>query len=85
LSTVIKCQADPIVLMPIIDQWIQECNAEGFGLNVDTAKGVDDLRKMVLSDDADLLLLVVQDDVVGFMGLTIFESCLLYTSPSPRD
>jgi len=76
MSEIIKCQTDPRALEPIVDKWLEEVNNDKFGLKIEKGKAIDDLRQLVLGDDADLFLLVVQERVVGFSGVIIYENRL---------
>lgn len=76
MSQVIKCTVDPKVLEPIVDEWLSEVNTDRFGISIDKNKAIDDLRQMTFGEDADLFLLVVQDKVVGFSGVIIYENRL---------
>ena len=76
MSKTVTCNTDPIALEPLIDNWLLEVNNGKFGLNIDKQKAINDLRGMVLSSDAELFLLVVEDDVVGFCGVLLYENRL---------
>lgn len=76
MSEIVTCNFDPVALKPIATSWIEESNGDEFGLDIDVDKGVEQFRKMVMNDNADVLLLVIQGKIVGFTGLLIFTSPL---------
>ena len=76
MSVVVKCEADPRGLEPLVETWLSEVNNDKFGLKIEKGKAIDDLRQLVLGADADLFLLVVQERVVGFSGVLIYENRL---------
>jgi len=76
MSKAIKCTSDPKVLAPIVDEWLSETNADKFGLEIDKDKAIQDLRSLVLSSEAELFLLVIDERVVGFSGVIIYENAL---------
>ena len=76
MSKTVTCNIDPIALEPLVDSWLGEVNNDKFGLVIDKDKAIDDLRSMVFSPDADLFLLVVGDDIVGFSGVIVYENRL---------
>jgi len=78
MSKTVTCNIDPIALEPLVDSWLAEVNADKFGLKIEKEKAIDDLRQLVLGDDADLFLLVVQERVVGFSGVIIYENRLTH-------
>ena len=63
-------------LKPVAFQWKESCNGEDFGIELVPEKHFSDLAGLIERDDADLFLLVNEDEVVGYMGVTAFSSPL---------
>lgn len=64
-------------LKPIAWQWKDECNSEGFGIEIVPETYFADLATLISRDDADLFLLTNdKDEVVGYMGIECFNSPL---------
>ena len=76
MSKVMPMQTDPATLAPILEMWKQEANGEEFGMALEVDACIEGMRVMVVADNADLLMLNVGDNIVGFIGMTIFKSPL---------
>ena len=76
MSKIITCNFDPVALVPILKQWQVEANGDTFGLELDVHKCISDLRNMVAGEDADILLLIIQEKIIGLIGLIVFTSPL---------
>lgn len=77
MSSVIKCQADPVALRPIIIAWLEEAKVNDVGLNIDIDSSIEQLRDMWKSPDSDILLLVIKQKIVGFMCMMAFKNQLV--------
>lgn len=65
-------------LRPIALMWKQEAQGNGnaFGIAIDNQTHIDDLQRLIDRDDADLLVLVRDDAIIGYMGVQTFNSPL---------
>lgn len=63
-------------LKPVALQWKETCNGIGFGIELVPEKHFSDLADLIERDDADLFLLIDDEKVVGYLGVTIFSSPL---------
>ncbi len=61
-------------IRPLADEWKAFCSCGQFGLEVDINSFLAGLMNLVDGKDSDLLLLIDKDEIIGFMGLTIFQS-----------
>ena len=61
-------------LLPVAAEWQRTCNGERFGIELDLKKSLSDLAYLIERETADLFLLVNKEDVVGYLGMTIFDS-----------
>lgn len=61
-------------IRPLAIEWKEFCSCGKFGLEVDINEFLAGLMDLVNDDDSDLLLLVDNDDIVGIMGITKFQS-----------
>ena len=57
-------------------KWKEECKGEGFGIELVPQIHYSDLAGLIEKDDADLLLLMKRNKVVGYMGIFSFDSPL---------
>lgn len=58
-------------LRPVAEHWHKEANGRTFGLDMDINKHLQDMARV-----DDVLVLKDKDEIVGYMGLTIFTSGL---------
>lgn len=64
-------------LKPLALEWQESCNAKEMGIELIPETHYLDLAGLIDKDDAELFLLVNDDDsVVGYMGMRIFDSPL---------
>lgn len=72
---VIKAKIEDIdKLRPVAIEWKDSCNGKKFGLEMTVRVHLSDLTKLVYRYDADLFLLLKEDEIVGYMGITCFNS-----------
>ena len=67
------------LLAPIAESWRQEANGASFGLTIDTESHLQDLQRLIQSDDSAVLILVQGEKelfVIGYMGLQFFKNPL---------
>jgi len=57
-------------------EWHNTCNAKDFGIDLNPETYFKDFSDLIDREDSDLLLLMKRDEVVGYMGLTYFQSPL---------
>jgi len=62
-------------LQEVISSWLKEVNARVMGIELDEEVYLSDFQRLIDGDDSDLLVLE-RDKIIGFMGLTIFNSPL---------
>ncbi len=62
---------------PVALEWKETCNANGLGITIDPQIYRSKLSEFITRDDADLFLLLTDDDkVVGYIGVESFFSPL---------
>lgn len=61
-------------LETVYSRWKTEANWDGYGIDVDVETYRRDLQKLVDNKDAELLVLVNGEDVLGYIGITTFTS-----------
>lgn len=71
-----KVEDDMKILFPVIDSWFKEAQFEEFGIEHDFFSGVEDLTRLINSDDGALLVMDINEKIIGFMGITVFKSPL---------
>ena len=63
-------------LKSLAEEWKEEWNGEGFGIELVLGTFFSHLADMVNDADKELFLLLGKDEVIGFMGAVIFQSPL---------
>ena len=63
-------------IKPVALEWKEACNAGDFGIELVPEKHFSDLADLIERDNADLFLLIDDEKVVGYLGVTIFDSPL---------
>ncbi len=81
-------------LLPIIKAWLEECQVNDFGIEVEMTEYLDEVHRLINLDDCDLLIMELDGEIIGLMGVTSFKSPLgkqkiasahyWYTLPSHR-
>ena len=61
-------------IRPLAVEWTEMCSCDQFGLEVDVSIFLAGLMDLVDGDDSDLLLLIDEENIVGILGLTKFQS-----------
>ena len=61
-------------LKPLIIEWAKEINGDDFDMNIDPNCILADIERLVVSRDADVLLLVHDDEPIGYLGIIISRS-----------
>jgi GNAT superfamily N-acetyltransferase len=65
---------DIVRLLPIIDSWMKECNADTLNIKINFNEVLKDLMVMIDSPNATIFVLVSDSKVVGAMGMIIFKT-----------
>ena len=76
MITVLRWTEDTAPLRPIAVQWLNECAKGWLDLSVTVEHHLNDLARMVNSEQADLLVLFWDYKPVGYMGITLMQSPL---------
>ena len=61
-------------IRPLAIEWKEFCSCDQFGLDVDIDAFLCGLIELVVTEDSDLLLLIDDDEIIGIMGMTKFQS-----------
>lgn len=61
-------------IRPLAVEWKDFCSCDQFGLKVDVNAFLAGLMDLVDGSNSDLLLLVDNNDIIGIMGITKFQS-----------
>jgi GNAT superfamily N-acetyltransferase len=69
-------QGDVEDLRLIAEAWKAESNGNGFGLMMDADYYLADLKNLVEGEESDLLVLYDDNGIIGYMGITTFQSPL---------
>lgn len=63
-------------LRPVALQWQKTCNGKDMKIDIDIETHLVDLASLIASDDADLFLLLKDNEPIGYMGVKCFKSPL---------
>lgn len=61
-------------LQPLAEEWLAESNCKDFGIDTDVDKHLWELDSMTKRTDADVLLLMNEELIVGYMGIECIEN-----------
>jgi len=57
-------------LFPVIRSWLAECKANEFGINIEMPDYIDTVYKLTHHEDCDLMVMELDNEIIGVMGLT---------------
>ncbi len=63
-------------LLPVIKEWLSECRANDFGIEIEETDYLDEVYKLIHMDDCDMLVMELEGDVIGIMGISADKSPL---------
>jgi len=74
---VAKAQIEDIErLKQVVLEWKESCNAKDFRIDIRLETHFQDLAGLIENENSDLFLLIKKDNVIGYMGVTCFDSPL---------
>jgi len=72
---VVKATCEDIErLRPVALQWQENCNGKAMKIDLDLEVHLADLTSLVKRDDAELFILLRNNEPIGYMGVTCFKS-----------
>jgi len=61
-------------LSTLIGSWMTECKMKEFGVHLNLVEFFEDFKSLIALDNKDLMVLEVDNKIVGLMGLIFFKS-----------
>lgn len=61
-------------LFNIIQTWLNECRINEFGIEVEVTAYLDEINKLIYSADSDLLVMELDEKIIGLMGISASKS-----------
>lgn len=61
-------------LFHVIDSWIEECRFDEFGIEAEVTEYLNEVYKLTHLDDCDLLVMDIDGEIIGVMGITAYKS-----------
>ena len=66
-------RGDATILRPLVARWAKEAD-QSFGLSLVIEYALADLQRMIQAPNADVLILIADNVIAGFMGVQAFQS-----------